>query len=179
MCLEDGDIAVNIQKQTVARMKSRSPDGAQRNPGNLVIAPGFHSVPSGLRKQRGISLIVVIFLLALVSVLAVSMVNLSGTQHMSSVYTVQGTQAYFAARSGLEYAIARIVVDGQNCGGIASPLSISGYDVNIACALAGNYDEGNAAAPYNIYRLTATASSGNFQAPSVVNRQITVTVKNP
>jgi MSHA biogenesis protein MshP len=137
------------------------------------------SIKINIKKQRGISIIIVIFLLAVVSVMAVSMMNLSGTQHISSLYTVQGTQAYFAARSGLEYAISRVVVDGQNCGGIASPLSISGYDVNIACGLAGNYDEGNAAAPYNIYRLTATASSGNFQAPSVVNRQITVTVKNP
>jgi MSHA biogenesis protein MshP len=137
------------------------------------------NIKMSIKKQRGVSIIVVIFLLAVVSVMALSLMNLSGTQHMSSLYTVQGTQAYFAARSGLEYAIARIVVDGQNCGGIASPFSISGYDVNIACTPAGTYDEGNAAAPYNIYRLTATASSGNFQVPNVVNRRITVTVKNP
>src|SRR5688500_5412230 len=52
-------------------------------------------------RQRGISIIIVVFILAVVSMLALSMVRLSSTQHISSLYTWRSAQAYFAARSGL------------------------------------------------------------------------------
>jgi MSHA biogenesis protein MshP len=124
--------------------------------------------------QRGISLVVVIFLLAVVSVLTLSMMNLSGTQHMSSLYTARGAQAYFAARSGIEYAVAQLVA-----GGGCANQTISGFAVTITCPAVGAYNEGNAAAPYTVYRVTATATSGTFQVPDVANRQLTVTVKVP
>jgi MSHA biogenesis protein MshP len=124
------------------------------------------------KKQRGISLMIVIFLLAGVSVMALSMMNLSGTQHINSLYTVRGAQAYFAARSGMEYAIAQVMA-----GGACANQNISGFAVTIACVHAGNYNEGGAA--YDIYRLTTTASDGNFQVPDIANRRLTVTVKVP
>ncbi|HEY3487382.1 MAG TPA: hypothetical protein VGL10_04900 [Gammaproteobacteria bacterium] len=131
-----------------------------------------------LKNQRGISLVIVIFLLAGISVMVVSMMNLSSTQHMTTLHSVRGTQAYFAARSGMEYAVARLTA-GATCAGIASPLTISGFTVTLACAAAGTFNEGNAAASYIIYSLTATASNGNFQVSNVANRQITATVKVP
>lgn len=130
------------------------------------------------KNQRGISLVVVIFLLAVVSVLTLSMMNLSGTQHISSLYTFRGAQAYYAARSGMEYAVARLVA-GATCAGVGSPQTVSGFTVDIACAAVGTYDEGNAAAPYTVYRLTTTAGDGTFQVPDVANRRLTVTVKVP
>lgn len=134
----------------------------------------FIRVHSRLRNQRGISLVIVIFLLAVVSVLTLSMINLSGTQHISSLYTYRGAQAYFAARSGIEYAVAQLV-----SGGACADQTISGFAVSITCPPVGTYNEGNAAAPYTIYRVTATASDGTFQVPDVANRRLTVTVKVP
>jgi MSHA biogenesis protein MshP len=135
------------------------------------------NIKTDIRKQRGISLIVVVFLLAGVSVLALSMMNLSGTQQISSMYTIRSTQAYFAARSGMEYAIDRVTAAA--CGGITSPQTISGFTVTITCTPSGPFDEGNPALPYTIYRLTTTATGGTLQVPEPVNRQITVTFKNP
>jgi MSHA biogenesis protein MshP len=137
--------------------------------------PRLHFVPSRLpKRQRGISMVIVIFLLAVVSVMGLSMMKLSGTQQISSLYTLQGAQGYFAARSGMEYAVARLV-GGAACANQV----ISGFNVSIACTPAGTYDEGNAASPYTVYRVTVTASSGNFQVPDLINRQITATVKVP
>lgn len=187
---------MNSEKQPVTGMRR----SAKRED-----LPGFHFVPSGLgnfvpsadfcsmqnphfrhpwrsrpggrkniQSQRGISLVIVIFLLAVVSVLTLSMMNLSGTQHISSLYTFRGAQAYYAARSGIEYAVAQLV-NGAAC----ADQTFSGFAVAITCQLVGTYNEGNAAAPYSVYRVTATASDGTFQVPDVANRRLTVTVKVP
>jgi len=164
---------MTIGKQPVARMRWAEPcvEAGIREAG-----PGLHNIPSGLRKkQRGISLIIVIFLLAVVSVLTVSMVNLSGTQHISSLYSLRNAQAYFAARAGMEYATA-LIIGGANCP-IASPGTIEGYTVTIDnCSAAGPFNEGNPTSS-TIFQLTVTASSGNFQVPDVANRRITATVR--
>jgi MSHA biogenesis protein MshP len=161
MCHEDN---MSFEKRSTVAWMKRS--GIQEK------LPGLRRAPSGLRTQRGISIMIVVFLLAGVSVMALSMMNLSGTQHINSLYTVRGAQAYFAARSGMEYAIAR-----TKAGGACANQNISGFAVTITCVLAGNFNEGGAA--YAIYRLTTTASGGTFQLPDVTNREITATIKVP
>jgi MSHA biogenesis protein MshP len=130
------------------------------------------------KKQRGISIIIVIFLLAAVSAMALSMMNLSGTQHMSSLYTARGTQAYYAARAGLEYAVDQVVATGV-CPANPGPIpGMTDFNVTIDnCTPAGPFNEGGPA--YTIYRLTVTARSGSFQAPDVATRQVMATVKVP
>jgi MSHA biogenesis protein MshP len=145
-----------------------------RNPGAYPEAFAFIGVHSRFKNQRGISLVVVIFLLAVVSVLTLSMMNLSGTQHISSLYTARGAQAYFAARAGMEYATAQIVA-GAGCP-IADPGTIAGFTVTIDdCTPAGTFNEGGPGT-FSIFRLTVSASSGNFQVPDVANRRISATV---
>lgn len=129
------------------------------------------------KRQLGISLIIVIFLLAAVSVMALSMVRLSATQHLASFYAARGAQAYFAARAGMEYATATVVAPGGNCGNLAlPPITIEGFDININCAPVGTFQEG-VAGDYTIFRLTVIASNGNFAVPDVANRRISATVR--
>ena len=131
-----------------------------------------------IRRQKGISIVIVIFMLAVLAALVVSLRNIGTTQTFNSAFSARGVQAYFAARSGLDYAIARIAA-GAVCGGISSSVSVAGYNVDIGCQLVGNYDEGDPSAPYNVFLITSTASSGGFQAPDVTTRQLRATVKFP
>ncbi len=57
--------------------------------------------------MRGASLITAIFLLVVLSGLAVAMVTLSTTQQASSAMDVQGARAYLAARAGMEWGVFR------------------------------------------------------------------------
>lgn len=127
--------------------------------------------------QRGISIVLVLFLLAVIGVMALSLVKISGTQHMSSTYTYMGTQSYFAARAGLEWAAAR-AAGGGSCAASAT-LVAAGRTVTVTCASSGPFDEGDPSSPYFMYQLTATASDGGFQVPDVSNRRVNATVKAP
>jgi len=135
------------------------------------------------KQQRGISLIIVIFLLAVLSVLTLSMMKLSGRQQMDSLYAARGAQAYFAARAGMEYAIARVVAADTCPGSDPGPINgMADFTVTIDCArfpalLTATYNEGGTA--YSIFRLTVTASSGSFAVPDVATRRVTATVRRP
>jgi MSHA biogenesis protein MshP len=127
--------------------------------------------------QRGISIVIVLFLLVVVSGLVISVTQLTGTQHINTVFAYRSSQSYFAARAGLDYAISR-VVNGNGCT-LDSPLAIAGYNVAVACVLVGTFNEGNAAAPYGVYTLTARAGGGGFSLPDAANREVRATVKFP
>lgn len=129
------------------------------------------------RKQRGVSIILVLFLLTVLTVMVVSMANLSTGQHMNSLYSARGAQAYFAARAGADYALSRIN-SGAGCGGVAGSLTITGHAVTLNCVSVGGFNEGNPV-PYSMYTITAIASRGGFQAPDVVTREVRATIKYP
>lgn len=128
--------------------------------------------------QRGVSLVLVLFILAVVATLVISISNLSGTQHVNSSYSFRNSQAYFAARSGVDYAIARITA-GAGCAGVAPGLVLADYNITITCAVSGTYNEGDLTAVYSVFSLSALASRGGFQIPDVSNRQVRATLKFP
>lgn len=63
---------------------------------------------SRLSFQRGASLVTAIFLLVVLSGLAVAMVTLATTQQTSSALDVQGARAYLAARAGTEWGVFQV-----------------------------------------------------------------------
>jgi MSHA biogenesis protein MshP len=128
-------------------------------------------------RQQGISIVLVLFLLTVVAVMVVSMANLSSGQHMGSLYSFRGAQAYLAARAGVDHAISRIN-SGAGCAGVAASLTIVGHNVTINCALTGSFNEGNPVS-YDVFNITATASRGGFQVSDVATREVRATIKNP
>lgn len=126
------------------------------------------------RKQMGVSLLLVLFILAVISIMAISIANITGTQHLNTSYAIQRAQAYFAARAGMDYAAARISA-GLSCADITPSINLAGYSVTINCAAVGTYDEGGPSS-FTIYSLTVLASKGVFSAPNVINRQIRATI---
>ena len=129
------------------------------------------------RSQRGISVLLVIFLLGAVSLLGVVIATLATTQHFNVTFSARAAQGYFAARAGMQYAAARITA-GAGCAGITPTLTLDGFDVAITCNVSGTFNEGEAVA-YSIFDLTATASGGSFAAPDVTNRRLQATLKFP
>ncbi len=129
------------------------------------------------RSQRGISVLLVIFLLGAASLLGVVIATLSSTQHLNVAFSARAAQAYFAARSGMQYAAARVTA-GAGCAGITPTLTLDDFTVAITCNVSGTFNEGEALV-YNIYDLSATASAGGFSAPDVVNRRLQATLKFP
>ena len=129
------------------------------------------------RNQRGISVLLVVFLLGAVGLLGAALLTLASSQHSSVAFSARGAQAFLAVRAGLEYAIARIT-SGAGCAGVSPSLSVEGYTVTLTCAVSGTFDEGQPT-PYSVYDLEATASGGSFSAPDVVNRRQRATVKFP
>lgn len=129
-----------------------------------------------MKKQQGISVILVIFILAVIGGLVISLSQISSTLNINSSYAARGTQSYFIAQAGLDYAISRINA-GVGCGGVTD-FVLDGYDVFVNCAATGPFDEGGAV-PFNVFRLDVTASRGNFSVPDVANRRVRATVRFP
>jgi hypothetical protein len=127
-------------------------------------------------KQKGISIVLVMFLMAAIGVMAISIGQLSTTQNINSSYSVRGSRTYFAALAGLDYAISRINA-GAGCGGIGN-FVLDGYDIFVNCASTGPFDEGGVVA-FNVFRLDVTASIGGFNVPDASSRQVRATVRFP
>lgn len=133
--------------------------------------------PKPLRAQFGISLIVVLILLAVVAGMALSMVSLSVNQHYTGLYSAFNVQGHFAAKAGLSYAAARINT-GQDCSGIDSSLSLSSYEVSLACVQHGPFNEGDTVS-FHLYTITSLASRGSIQLPDPNTRVFTTVVRYP
>lgn len=59
-------------------------------------------------QQRGFAAVAAIFLVVLLAALGGFMLTFSNSQQLTSAQDVQGTRAYWAARAGLEWAIAEV-----------------------------------------------------------------------
>lgn len=105
------------------------------------------------RRQRGFSLVTAIFLLTVLAALAAFLVVMSGVTQQTPVLGLNGTQAYHAARSGLEWGIAGAINTDStaNCNG--SP-ALPPYTVTVSCTASSHTDGGST---INVYVITAVA----------------------
>ncbi len=123
------------------------------------------------RTQRGIALVIIAVLLVLFVTIGIVMATRSGVQHMSVGLSVRAMQAWFAAQSGLEWAVhqstASQVTHDAICdagGTITTSFTLTGgasndYDVSIICDDSGGFQE--AGVTYEVDVITAAASRGN------------------
>lgn len=114
------------------------------------------------RHSAGFALIHAIFLLVVLAFLGVTMVTLSGVQSRTPLFALQGARAYQAARSGIEWGIAKIPA----CTGSADN---SGYTVAVTCT---NPTPG-------VYVIISTATMGSYGSQSFVSRTVQAKVTGP
>lgn len=131
--------------------------------------PGRWS-PSRAR-QSGLSIISAIFMLVLLAALAAFMLTFSMSSNVTQAQDIQGSRAYWAARSGLEWGAYRVLQDNA-CA--TTTLTLSGFTVAVTCTLSGPYLEGGS--NVSIYRITSTANEGTLGSVGYVERQLQATV---
>lgn len=125
--------------------------------------------------QRGFALIGALVLVVVLAGLAAYAVSISSTHQIGGALDIQGSRALQAARSGMDWGIARVVSaptafgSGGNCRSGAASVNLStsaggdlpghsGFVVSVACAATPYTDGAPAPAPNLIsYALTATA----------------------
>lgn len=110
-------------------------------------------------------------MLVLLAALAAFMLTFSVVSNVTQAQDIQGSRAYWAARSGLEWGAYRVVQDNA-CA--TTTLTLSGFTVAVTCTLSGPYQEGGS--NVNIYRITATANQGTLGSVGYVERQLQATV---
>jgi len=127
--------------------------------------------------QQGFSAITAVVLIVLFGLLGAYMATLTGVQSLTTTLSSRTDQAWFTANSGAEWGIHQVLTGGS-CGAFPATLTITGgsgpsFSVDVTCT-ATSVTEGPDT--YNIYRLTASASSGNPGEIGHVARNVRVSV---
>jgi MSHA biogenesis protein MshP len=139
------------------------------------------------RRCAGIGLVTAIFLVVVLTGLAVALVGISGSQQASSALDVQGARAYQAARAGIEWGLYQNMRLGGLCQPTASfalpeASTLNGFVVTVTCSSVA----APAGSPATLTRYTITATgcyhpaAGTCPGPSnnsdYVERRITVSI---
>lgn len=140
--------------------------------------------PPDLRLQRrtgaGFALVSAVFLLVVLGLLAAVIASLSTSQQIGSVRELYGTQAYFAARAGIEWGLYR-VLQSSSCLSTSTLPALSGSAANITvrvnCSAYAGFDE--AGTSVTVYQITSTATRGNFGNVDYAERQLQAQVSVP
>lgn len=131
-----------------------------------------------LRKcQRGFSAIMAVVLIVLLALLGGYMATLVGVGSINTTVSAGTMQAWFAARSGIEWAVRDLIVDSGTCS--ASTINLSGgstngFQVLLTCT-PGSFTEAGIGT-YNVYALTSRATKGNPGDIAYVSRQINISI---
>jgi MSHA biogenesis protein MshP len=134
-------------------------------------------------RQPGFTLVQAVFILVVLALLGVVMVRLIGVQTTTGVMALQGTRAFHAARSGLEWGAARASsadpasdpCDATICAG---SFLIDGFNVIISC-LCQRIDEGPPNGKYTVYRIEAKATYSLYGSPDYISRKVEMKVAFP
>jgi MSHA biogenesis protein MshP len=134
-------------------------------------------------RAAGSALITAIFLILVVVALGASMVSLSTVQQDTAVKAVLASRVYYGAKTGLEWAVQRVITDAAppaRCGGsfpaTFSPVAdgLSGVSVTVTCA---NSQHGAGTTSFTYY-ITSTATTGSLGTLSYAERRMEATVSN-
>jgi len=123
-------------------------------------------------RQRGMSLVVAIFLITVIASLAAFAVTVGTATRESENLQLQADRAMAAARAGAEWAAFRALRQ-TSCPGIGSPTmfnlnegALRGFRVTVTCDPRGP-------APNTVYDIDSFAQWSNFGAPNYASRRLT------
>jgi len=90
---------------------------------------------SACRRQCGFAMVSAIFLLVVLAALGAFMVTFSGVQHITQAQDIQGSRAYWAARSGIEWGVYQAVkASPASCVASKNLTGPGGVTVTVSCA---------------------------------------------
>ena len=122
-----------------------------------------------LSAQHGVSLVTAIFLLVVLAALGVAIVSVSSGSQISAALDVQGSRAYQAARTGVEWGLFRqlrpALVPGTcfstTTFALPAGSSLAGFTVTVSCTLTTG--------PGTLERRQITSTACNQPGPSCPN----------
>jgi len=136
-------------------------------------------------RQKGFSAIIAVVLIVLFALLGTYMATLSNISSFNTTQSLGSMQAWFAARSGVEWAAFRVINDG-NCGAVNAVTinltggATNGFSVAMTCTVVD--DDGAAdgiregGTTYNIYNITANATKGTIGGISYLSKTINISI---
>lgn len=136
-------------------------------------------------KQAGFTLMSAIFILVILTLIGTFIVSIASLSRSSDTLAMQGTRAYYAARSGLEWGIYKVAPAGgappYNCPTSPTTLTFSqgamaGFTATITCAQTQFTEAG---ASYNMFQITSLAQYGTAGSLDYVSRRLYATVVQP
>jgi MSHA biogenesis protein MshP len=143
-----------------------------------------------LRRQRGFSLPTAIFVMIILLLVGGYMMSISSVQHSSTALSIEGARAYYAARSGFEWAAAQATASQAShdaiCGAggtttvftvPAGTGAIGGFTLSVTCddITAGQFREANLL--YEMDHISVVATRGGVPGNSdYVSRTLQGTV---
>jgi MSHA biogenesis protein MshP len=131
-------------------------------------------------KQQGFLLPAAIFILVILAALGAYALNITSVQQSTSLQDTQGTRAYQAARTGVEWAAYQVLNPGStalvNCPASPSVLNIDNFAVTVTCSRSTNYFEQGTDHTIAMYDISATARVGTAGTLNYIERQIQLTV---
>ncbi|MBS3955114.1 MAG: hypothetical protein KGZ88_19350 [Methylomicrobium sp.] len=130
-----------------------------------------------MKRQTGFSLVMAVFILVVLGLLAAYMARMSSVQHATVLHALQSARAYQAARAGLGWSVARLLMNGD-CKSVTaqSPLSFDempGFTVSIRCS-SRSFIEGDTEPV--VYQLNALSEYGDYQSPDYAARELAVSI---
>lgn len=132
-----------------------------------------------IKKQKGFTLVVAVFVLVILSLLAVSMINITAISKATLINAIQGNRAYYAARSGLEWQVYKIENERECPADSVINLNqgaFPGFEVNVTCTKEEFLED-----PYiiKIFTLTSKSSSGSFGNENYTSREVVMSMYLP
>jgi MSHA biogenesis protein MshP len=138
------------------------------------------------KHERGFALVAAIFIVVVLAMLGIMMVTIGGMERATASAAVQGTRAFYAARSGVEWGTFGALNNTvPTCGAAPSApttntfnlavTGLNGFTVSVVCIYTTHKERSDT---YNVYVITSTATSGSFGDADYVSRTLQVTVTN-
>jgi MSHA biogenesis protein MshP len=129
------------------------------------------------KKQRGFSAIIAVILVILLALIGAYMSTLTSVGSINTTVSAGTMQAWYAARSGIEWAVRDLIVGSGTCSSPTINLTggnTNGFTVRLTCS-SGAYTEAGVGT-YNVYALTSRATRGDPGDLAYVSRQINLSV---
>lgn len=132
------------------------------------------------KTQKGFSIIVAVVLIVLFALIGGYMATLTSVGSLNTTVSASSMQAWFAARSGVEWAVRDLIVGGGACSGSTINLSggnTNGFTVVLTCTPSPSSPFTEAGiGTYNVYELTSRATRGSAGSIGYVSRQLNVSI---
>ena len=128
-----------------------------------------------MKQQTGFALLSALFILVVLAAISAFVLDISAVSRSTALYSLQGQRAYFAAKSGVDWGIYKVVNNPTLCPATTNinftQAGLNGFSVQVSCT-ATAFVEG--VTNYNMFVITGVATKGAFGSNDYVSRKVQI-----